>query len=144
MSPDSIETRVRQLEQAVAAIKARSDDHETDVRQYAPSLIQIARLEEQVAGLRSEIGVCNAGVTGLRSDWRRDVEHFEHQVSEVRRTLADDKLDREKIRAAREERERERERSDRRYRITTIIAAAGLILTAIGLAVAIITLGNPA
>lgn len=143
MSPDSVETRVRDLEKQVAALQTSQTDHERDIRQYAPSLIQIARGEERLASLTAEIQVVAASISDLRAEWRRDVENFEHEVAAVRQQQQDDRLDVQRVRAQREEREREREKVDRRYRLTTIIAAIGLVLTAVGLAVAIITLGGP-
>lgn len=147
MSPDSSETRIRQLEQAVATLQSKYEDHERDIRQYAPSLIDIARTQEKLNSVVAELRVVGVSVTDLRAEWRRDVDNFSHEVGAVRddveavRKQQDaDRLDLEKHRAAREEREREREKTDRRYRITTSVAAVGLLLTMIGLAVTILTL----
>lgn len=140
MSPDSIEQRLRDLEKAVTAMETSQADHERDIRQYAPSLIEMARMGEKLNSVTAEMRVINAGVADLRAEWRRDVEHFEHEVQKVRKAQEEDRLDVQKVRAQREEREREKEKVDRRYRITTLIAAGGLLLTTLGLAVAIVTL----
>jgi len=151
MSPDSAETRIRQLETAVAALQSQHADHERDIRQYAPSLIEIARFGERMNSTAAEIRVIGASVTDLRAEWRRDVDHFNHEVeavrdevAAVRKQQADDKLDLEKHRSQREEKEREREKVDRRWRVTTAIAIGGLLVTTIGLAITVLTLINHA
>lgn len=147
MSPDSPDTRIRQLEQKVAALETQHVDHDRDIRQYAPSLVEQARLGEKLNSVVAELRVVGVSVTDLRAEWRRNVDHFDHEidavksdVAAVRRQQADDKLDLEKHRSEREEKERDREKADRRFRVTTSIALAMAIVSTIGLLIAVLTL----
>jgi predicted nucleic acid-binding Zn-ribbon protein len=150
VSPDSAESRIRQLEAEVASLKTRAERQETDIRAtegdvkaLGPLLIAQARVEEQMGALRAEVATVVQSVAILRAEWKVSVEHTEGELDKIRETQTTDRLERERIRASREEREREREKVDRRHRLTTIFAATGLVLTAIGLAVTILTVGHP-
>lgn len=131
--PDSPEYRISQLEQGLAGVKQRTDDHEGDIRAFTPLVIAHARLEEKLAGIQ-------VGLDALRKDWREDVEHFDEEVAKLRAELATDRQDRDKVRRDREQREAERDRSDRRYRIATWIAAVGMIFTFVSTTVGVLTL----
>lgn len=131
--PDSPEYRISQLEKDVSAIRQRTEDHENDIRSFAPLVIAHAQLEVKLAGIQS-------GLDALRRDWREDVERFDNQVHELGAALAADRKDRDKMRRDREEREREREGKDRRYRIATWIAAVGMIMTFVSTTVGVLTL----
>jgi predicted nucleic acid-binding Zn-ribbon protein len=124
--PDSPEYRISQLEQLGAALKQRTDDHESDIRSFAPLVVAHARLEEKLASLQEAITGLRGSISGLT----QEIEAERERVNEIRRK--------------REEQERERENRDRRYRIATWIAAIGMFLTFVSTTVGVIALvGTP-
>lgn len=118
-------------------MEATLADHERDIRQYAPSLIQQATMSAKIDALTAEMRVVNAGIADLRAEWRRDVEHFDHEVQTVRQMQEKDRLDVQRTRAEREAVERERDRTTFRWRVGTLIA---VLLPTIALFVSILTL----
>lgn len=42
--PDSPESRIRELERLATLTKAKTDDHETDIRAFAPALVELAEM----------------------------------------------------------------------------------------------------
>jgi chromosome segregation ATPase len=131
--PDSPEYRISQLEQAMSAVRQRTDDHETDIRSFAPLVVAHAQVEVKLAGIQ-------LALDALRKDWREDVEHFDKQVRDLNAALEVDRKDRDRMRREREEREHERERKDRRYRIATWIAAVGMAMTFVSTTVGVLAL----
>jgi predicted nucleic acid-binding Zn-ribbon protein len=124
--PDSPEYRISQLEQLGAALKQRTDDHESDIRSFAPHVVAHARREVKLARLQEAITGLRGSISGLT----QEIEAERERVNEIRRK--------------REEQERERENRDRRYRIATWIAAIGMFLTFVSTTVGVIALvGTP-
>jgi hypothetical protein len=117
------DARVGRLEQDVAVLKQRSDDHEGDIRAFGPLVTEHAVLTERLAGLQH----------GLNNT-RKTVQDLAH-TQERHRELIDQRI----------EADQERDRGARRYRITTYISFAGLLMAFAGIIIAVLTFisGSP-
>lgn len=123
--PDSIEGRVRTVELDVARIGQRVEDHENDIRAFGPLVAEQAIARDKLVRLGEDIH-------GAHDSVRRLEERFEASVREIA-----------KVREGREERERKQEIQNRRWRITTGIAAIGLFLTFVGMVVTVVAVTHP-
>lgn len=106
MNPDSPETRIGRLEQKVAKLEQRVDDHEIDVRAFAPMTASHAVLTEQMVTVQ---------------------RHLQSIVSR----MDDDQKDREQRQAESAKDSRQWRRTIMALAITsfvTILVAAGTIL----------------
>lgn len=48
MSPNSPESRLGRVEQDLARVRQRSEDHETDIRAFAPLVVDLATIKEKL------------------------------------------------------------------------------------------------
>lgn len=120
-----LEPRVRGIELDVARIGQRVDDHENDIRAFGPLVTEQATARKDVARLADDIHNAYDGVRRLEGRLEKHIE------------------DTNRVRQVREERERERETKDRRYRIATWMAAAGMFLTFVSTTVAVVAVTHP-
>lgn len=77
MNPDTPETRIGRLEQAVARIEQRVDDHEVDVRAFAPMIASHAVLTEQMMNVQRQL----QGVISRMDDDQKEREHRQAESS---------------------------------------------------------------
>jgi predicted nucleic acid-binding Zn-ribbon protein len=120
--PESVESRVREVELDVARIGQRVEDHENDIRAFGPLVIEQATTRKDTSQLSLEVHSAHESI-------RRLEERFEAHVKEITG-----------IRIARERRENEKDVKDRRYRVATWIAAVGMLLTFVSTTVGVIAL----
>jgi hypothetical protein len=117
VSPDSAESRIGRLEQAVAKLEQRVSDRTqvvdqrlsdlaVEVRALAPLVISHARMELQIVAAIEEA-----------REGRREIEKLRASISE------------------REEGQRRERKADRRWMLGTVLTASLLIVAAIGLLV---------
>src|SRR4051794_14865936 len=139
MSPDSVETRLRDLDRGLirmetqiqgftTALKELEDDLQQFTRQFGPMLVEDATARQRLDYFREKIDAIEGSCKSIREE------------SEARDRALNDRLDRErseriseaaKERAEREEgqrRRQEREEADRKWRIVT---AVGLLTASI-------------
>jgi archaellum component FlaC len=109
MMPDSPETRIARLEQKLARVEQRVEDIADDVRALGSLPIGHAEMKLVMEHLRTEVRACGDEAKGARSD-----------LKDLKDTLS-----------AREAAQRKERKTDRRYLITTVLAAAGLVIAAI-------------
>lgn len=117
-----VERRVRDVELDFAGVKQRVSDHEEDIRRFAGLVVDAAEARKDRDALAKDVREAHDAVRRLETRF---------EASEKERV---------KVREAREEKERARERSDRRYRIATWLAAAGMFLTFVATSVGVVEL----
>lgn len=110
------DARIGHLEQGVAVLKQRSDDHESRIDTFVPLVAGHAVLDERLKGLQH----------GLNNT-RKNVQDLA-RIQERHRELMDQRA----------EADNERDRGARRYRITTYISFAGLLVAFTGTVIALL------
>lgn len=90
---DDIPGRVRAVEQKLAAVAQRAEDHETDIRSLAPLVIAEQLLKERLDNVREDVKDIHAGVDKLAQELAEDRKD-RRNGQEVRRQELKDNADR--------------------------------------------------
>lgn len=126
LTEQEIALRVRDLELDVARIGQRVEDHENDIRVFAPLVTEQATARQALDAMREDVHEAHEGIRALR-------ELLSSEAEERRRQLA---TEREERKAGQEERRRElaeaveeRRKETTQTRTLIKVAAIGLIGT---------------
>jgi hypothetical protein len=52
LSPDDIAARLRELERTASLTHQRTEDHETDIRAFAPALVEMAEIRSDIRAIQ--------------------------------------------------------------------------------------------
>jgi chromosome segregation ATPase len=119
MSPDTLETRLGRVEERVARWEQRVDDLTADVRALAPLVVAHAEMRVVIENMQANLGTTVEEARAARRELKELRDHLDARAEEERK-------ERDELTESR----RLERKSDRRFWVSTMLAAVTILVAA--------------
>jgi chromosome segregation ATPase len=119
MSPDTLETRLGRVEERVARWEQRVEDLTADVRALAPLVVAHAEMRVVIENMQANLGTTVEEARAARRELKELRDHLDARAEEERK-------ERDELTESR----RLERKSDRRFWVSTMLAAVTILVAA--------------